>query len=170
MTFDLQPCLENERVRLRPLLDEDFEPLFSVASDPLIWEQHPASDRYKREVFQAFFDNGIACGGAFVIVDNQTEALIGSTRFYEYDAEGSEIVVGFTFFSRSHWGGPYNQATKRLMLDHAFEYVETVVLYAGPENYRSCRAIEKIGGIEDGRITQSDGSVSVRYVVHNAAR
>lgn len=170
MTFDLQPRLENEHVRLQPLRVENFEPLFSVASDPMIWDQHPASDRYKREVFRTFFDNAMACGGAFLIVDSQTDALIGSTRYYDYSPRLSEITVGFTFFTRSHWGAPHNRATKQLMLDHAFEWVETVALYAGPENYRSCRAIEKIGGVEDGRVTHPDGGVSLRYIVRHDAR
>jgi RimJ/RimL family protein N-acetyltransferase len=165
MMFDLQPDLENDRVRLGPMQDEDFEPLFLVASDPLIWEQHPANDRYKRDVFRAFFDAGMESGGAFIIIDKATEKMIGSSRYYEYDKVRSEIVVGFTFFARSHWGGPYNRATKHLMLDHAFRFVDNIVLYAGPNNHRSCRAIEKIGGVQDAILTKPDGDVSVRYVI-----
>lgn len=137
----------------------------TTASDPFIWEQHPASDRFKRDVFSDFYDKGIACDGALLIIDNQTDALIGSTRYYEYDEARLEIVVGYTFFAQSPWGEPYNRARKRLMLDYAFEHVATVALYAGPDNYRPCGAIKKIGGVEDGRITQPDGSVSVRYIV-----
>ncbi len=55
MSFDLQPVLEGELLRLRPLRPEDFHDLYAVASDPLIWEQHPASDRYKEDVFKEFF-------------------------------------------------------------------------------------------------------------------
>ena len=51
----LQPFLENENVQLVPLQENDFEALYEVASDPLIWEQHPSKDRYKIEVFTTFF-------------------------------------------------------------------------------------------------------------------
>ena len=55
--MNLQPTLENENVKLVPLQETDFERLYDVASDPLIWEQHPNKDRYKREIFQTFFFN-----------------------------------------------------------------------------------------------------------------
>lgn len=165
MICDLQPHLANERVTLRPLQAEDFSPLFEVASDPLIWAQHPAHDRYQPAVFRAFFDRAMASGGAFAIFDTHSGAIIGSTRFYDYDPRQSEIIIGYTFFARSHWGGPYNRAAKTLMLDHAFRFVSTIVLHAGPTNYRSCRAIEKIGGVLDGQVTHMDGTISQRYVV-----
>ena len=41
--MNLQPILENENVKLLPLQEDDFEVLYQVASDPLIWEQHPLS-------------------------------------------------------------------------------------------------------------------------------
>src|SRR4029077_16908153 len=50
MDFDLQPTLTGKLVQLRPLRPQDFDALFSSASDPKIWEQHPDSDRYQREV------------------------------------------------------------------------------------------------------------------------
>jgi hypothetical protein len=55
VSFDLQPVLKGELLWLRPLRLDDFPSLFAVAADPLIWEQHPAGDRYKEEVFKTFF-------------------------------------------------------------------------------------------------------------------
>jgi len=57
--IDLQPTLKGELIDLRPLRPGDFEDLFSAANDPLIWEQHPESDRYQRDVFQKFFDGAL---------------------------------------------------------------------------------------------------------------
>jgi RimJ/RimL family protein N-acetyltransferase len=62
--LDRQPVLEGERLRLRPLVPADWEALFAVASDPLIWEQHPAHDRWQEPVFRAFFDDALANKGA----------------------------------------------------------------------------------------------------------
>jgi N-acetyltransferase len=59
MSFDLQPVLKGDLLELRPLRREDFQALYAVASDPLIWEQHPAKDRYQEEVFHAFFRDAL---------------------------------------------------------------------------------------------------------------
>jgi N-acetyltransferase len=59
--------LKNEKVVLTPLVEDDFERLFQVAGDPLIWEQHPNPDRFKREVFQKYFEGAIQSEGAFLI-------------------------------------------------------------------------------------------------------
>ena len=145
--FDLQPTLSGSLVHLRPLRPNDFDTLFAVASDPLIWEQHPQSDRYKPDVFRGFFDSGIACGGALIAFDAADEHVIGSSRFHGYDPAEREIEIGWTFLARSHWGGSWNCEMKRLMLDHAFQWVDTVVFKIGAQNWRSRRAVEMIGAI-----------------------
>ena len=147
MPFDLQPVLRGELVELRPLHADDFDALYVVASDPLIWEQHPESTRWREEVFRRFFDNGLASGGALVAMDAHDGRIIGSSRFLAYVPERSEIEIGFTFLARECWGGRYNGEMKRLMLQHAFRFVDRVVFVVGAENHRSRRAVEKIGGV-----------------------
>src|SRR5262245_37320222 len=134
--FELQPHLVGSLVELRPLRPDDWSALFQVASDPLIWEQHPVYDRYKEQVFRKFFQGALDSGGAFVVLDRKTQHVIGSSRYCAYAPERSEIEIGFTFLARSHWGGQYNGEMKRLMLDHAFRFVDNVVLVVGPENLR----------------------------------
>jgi RimJ/RimL family protein N-acetyltransferase len=145
MTFDLQPRLAGTLIELRPLVPGDFEVLYAVARDPLIWEQHPERDRYEREVFQRYFDGGIESGGAFAILDRATGAVIGSTRYCNLDPAGRQVEIGWTFLARALWGGEYNRELKSLMLDHAFRFVERVVFVVGEHNRRSQRALEKIG-------------------------
>jgi len=167
--FDLQPNLKGKLIELRPLTPEDWADLFAVASDPLIWEQHPESDRYKEDVFRLFFKEALASGGAFVIMDTKSQRIIGSTRFYGYDPEKSEIEIGWTFLARNYWGGRYNRELKQLMLAHAFKFVENVVFYVGQTNVRSQKATEKVGGIKDGLVKKVYGnhppSLNVRYVI-----
>jgi RimJ/RimL family protein N-acetyltransferase len=167
--FDLQPNLKGELIELRPLTSKDWDDLFSVASDPLIWEQHPESDRYKQDVFRVFFREALESGEAFVVIDNKSQRIIGSTRFYGYDPEKSEIEIGWTFLARKYWGGRYNREMKQLMLAHAFKFVENVVLLVGPKNIRSQRATEKIGGIRSGMVEKVYGNrppaLNVRYVI-----
>jgi RimJ/RimL family protein N-acetyltransferase len=169
MSFDLQPRLKGELIELRPLTPADWQDLFAVASDPLIWEQHPESDRYRENVFKIFFREALESGGAFVIIDKKNQQIIGSTRFYGYDPEKSEIEIGWTFLARNYWGGRYNRELKQLMLDHAFKFVESVIFYVGEKNIRSQKATEKIGGIKDGLVQKVYGnrppSLNVRYVI-----
>jgi RimJ/RimL family protein N-acetyltransferase len=163
MSFDLQPSLEGERLRLRPLRPEDFHDLYAVASDPLIWEQHPNKDRFTEVVFKEFFREALESGGALIAVDSRDGKIIGSSRFHGYDGEKSEIEIGWTFLARSHWGGVYNGEMKRLMLRHAFRFVKSVIFLIGPQNVRSQRAIEKIGGAPAGTRTDSSGRESLAF-------
>ena len=166
--------MKGELVELRPLRQEDWGDLFAVASDPLIWEQHPESDRYKEDVFKIFFNGALESGGAFVIIDKQNQEIIGSTRFHGYDPAKSEIEIGWTFVARKYWGGRYNAEMKQLMLDHAFKFVENVVFFVGENNIRSRRATEKIGGIKSGIVEKVYGdrppSLNVRYVIKKPLR
>jgi RimJ/RimL family protein N-acetyltransferase len=147
MKFDLQPSLHNELIRIQPLENGDFEVLYAVAADPLIWEQHPNKERYQRDVFQNFFKGAIESKGAFRVLDNGNGELIGSSRYYDLDEAQRQVAIGYTFIARSRWGGNYNLALKTLMLDHAFRFVDRVIFHVGVDNWRSRRAMEKIGGI-----------------------
>ena len=173
MVFELQPHLKGELIELRPLKPDDWDELFAVASDSLIWEQHPERDRYKEDVFRIFFKDALESGGAFVIFDRQTQHIIGSTRFYGYDPEKSEIEIGWTFLARKYWGGRYNAEMKRLLLNHAFKFVESVVFFVGEDNVRSQKAMEKVGAIKVGTATRAYGNHpparNVKYVVRNSS-
>jgi RimJ/RimL family protein N-acetyltransferase len=169
MEFELQPILKGELIELRPLAPEDWDELFAVASDSLIWEQHPERDRYKEDVFRIFFKDALESGGAFVIIDRQTQHIIGSTRFYGYDPDKSEIEIGWTFLARKYWGGRFNAEMKRLLLNHAFKFVERVVFFVGEDNVRSQKAMEKIGAIKIGTATRTYGNhpptPNLKYVI-----
>jgi RimJ/RimL family protein N-acetyltransferase len=147
MTFDPQPTLEGRLLVLRPLRAEDWSDLFAVASDPLIWEQHPEPDRCREDVFRAFFAAALASGGALAAIDVKSGRIVGSSRFHGWDEDRSEVEIGWSFLARAHWGGRYNGEMKGLMLGHAFRFVESVVFLIGPGNLRSRRAIEKVGGV-----------------------
>ena len=163
MAFDLQPILQGELVELRPLRAEDFDALYKVASDPLIWEQHPENDRYREEVFRRFFRDALDSRGALLALDAKDGQVIGSSRFNAYDEAGSQIEIGWTFLARSHWGGQFNGEMKRLMLAHAFRFVESVTFAIGESNIRSQRAVEKIGGMRAGSRAEADGRHSFIY-------
>jgi N-acetyltransferase len=145
--FNLQPHLIGELLELRPLSADDWEGLFAAAADPMIWELHPAHDRYKEEVFREYFQEALASGGALVALDRKTQKIIGSSRYFWYGPEPSELEIGWTFLARAYWGGNYNGEMKRLMLHHAFTFADHVIFRVGTTNLRSRRALEKIGGV-----------------------
>jgi RimJ/RimL family protein N-acetyltransferase len=159
--FDLQPRLVGELIEVRPLAAEDWEGLFAVAADPLIWEQHPARDRYREEVFRDFFREALETGSAFVIIDRRSDQIIGSSRYFGFDPEESVVEIGWTFLARAYWGGNYNGELKRLMLDHAFRFVERVLFVIGVTNFRSQKAVEKIGAVRVGRRDKADAEGNV---------
>lgn len=158
--FELQPSLRGELLELRPLRPDDFADLYAAASDPGIWEQHPMSDRWKREVFEKFFAEALESGGALVAIDRKTGAVVGSSRYYGFDPERKTVVIGYTFLTRACWGGRHNAEFKALMLDHAFRFVDAVLFHVDETNARSRRAMEKIGGVLSGRLekTKPDGA------------
>lgn len=163
VSFDRQPTLRGDLLELRPLRADDFEALFRVAADPLIWEQHPERDRYQEATFRAFFEDALRSGGALVALDRTTGRIIGSSRYHGYDPERSVIEIGWTFLARAYWGGRYNGEMKRLMLEHAFKWVTRVIFVIGPDNRRSQRAVEKIGGVRAGTTTDQQGRERTVY-------
>ena len=164
--IDLQPTLTGDLIELRPLRPDDFDELFSAASDPLIWEQHPESDRYQRDVFQKYFDGALESTGAFAIIDRKLGRIIGSSRYCNLDLMNREVEVGWTFLERKFWGGGYNRELKKLMLDHAFRFVDRVVFVVGEKNLRSQKALEKIGAksLKKKHLPARDGTLAPNLV------
>jgi RimJ/RimL family protein N-acetyltransferase len=173
MPFELQPRLAGETLELRPMRPDDFSVLFAVASDRLIWEQHPASDRYREDVFRNFFRDALASGGALVVLERSDDSsaegrMIGSSRYNAYDEVKGEIEIGWTFLARSHWGGATNRELKRLMLGHAFRFVQAVLFHVGPRNFRSQRAMEKVGAVRAGTRLDPSGREDVVFRIEAA--
>lgn len=143
----LQPTLANELVQIIPLKESDFDELFLVASDQLLWEQHPEKERYKKDVFQEFFNVAIASNSAFKVIDVKTGNTIGSSRYYECNETEKSVAIGYTFIDRKYWATPYNRALKNLMITYAFQFVDRILFHVGDTNFRSQKAVEKLGAV-----------------------
>ncbi|NVZ69245.1 GNAT family N-acetyltransferase [Pseudomonas costantinii] len=144
-SLPLSTSIVGKSLELRPLQTRDFKPLYGVASDPLIWAQHPSPTRYQEPVFREWFDAALV-SNALVVIDRGSQQIVGSSRYYEFSEEKREVAIGYTFLSRDKWGGSANGELKRLMLTHAFQWVDTVWFHVAGQNIRSQRAMEKIGG------------------------
>src|SRR5262249_46855708 len=123
----------------------------------------------QEEVFKVFFREALESRGALLALDRQDGRAIGSSRFHGYDEGKSEVEIGWTFLARSHWGGAYNGEMKRLMLRHAFRFVNGVIFLGGPPNFGSERAVEKIGGTRAGTRLDGSGRESLVYRIEASA-
>ena len=140
--------LEDCFLSLSQIKKESFEDLYLVASDPVIWEQHPESDRWKKEKFSIFFFFFLPNKfGLLLIFDTHNNPIFGSTRFYSYNKIDKAIRIGFTFISQKYWGTSTNFYVKKMMLDYTFKYLEKVYFDIGTNNFRSRKAVEKLGAI-----------------------
>ena len=167
-----QPTLEGETLLLRPLRADDWDALYAVASDPLIWAVHPGHDRWQEEVFREFFANAMHHRGALVVIDKASCAIIGSSRYQGLDdADGGSVEIGWTFVARDYWGGATNRELKRLMLNHALASVARVDFRVGEDNVRSRGAMVKIGGRLSDRFEVAEmAGKPVRHVIYEIDR
>jgi N-acetyltransferase len=84
--------------------------------------------------------------GALLVTDKASGEVIGTSRYYGWNPDQREVAIGYTFLVRSHWGGATNREMKQLMLSHAFRWAKVVWFHVGKNNWRSRRAMEKVGG------------------------
>ena len=168
MNFNFRPThLKNNIVQLSPLQEIDFDRLFAVGCDPEIWKQHPISTRYQEPVFRTYFEGAIASKGAFLITETETNEVVGCSRFYDFNADEKSIKIGYTFIGTKYWGKNINKNIKKLMIDYVFETLENVIFEVGAQNYRSQKAIEKIGAVKIGEreitLHQEDSKLNYLY-------
>ena len=172
VTTDLQPTLVGDNLLLRPLTGDDWEAMYAVASDPLLWEVHPAWDRYKEPVFREYFAGAMKSRGALAVIDRASGSIIGGSRYANFVPERNEIEIGWSFLARDYWGGTYNREMKTLMLSHAFRFFDSIRFNIGATNVRSRRAIEKIGARLDGDYNAEaiNGVPPVLHVIYRLSR
>jgi N-acetyltransferase len=99
------------------------------------------------------------------VLDRKTQKIIGSSRFTGFKPD--QIEIGWSFLARSHWGGQYNREMKRLMLDYAFQFVDSAIFLVGATNLRSRKALEKIGAVlTDRRQEKNLNGTIIDHVVY----
>lgn len=145
MAFEFQPNLVGELTTLRPMTRADFGPLCEIASDAELWAQHPVPELTQSGVFTTNLEDALGDEGGLTVLDSSTGIIIGYSRFSQRFSGSDAVEIGWTMLARSHWGGTYNGDMKRAMLEHAFASFPAVTFRVGEENWRSRRALEKIG-------------------------
>jgi RimJ/RimL family protein N-acetyltransferase len=108
--------LSGTLVELRPLQEHDVPALQAIASDPQLWEQHPAKDRTSPLVFRRWMDDALASGGALTVIGRTEDRIIGSSRFDRGRSQrGSPEWAGSWVFSSGPMTGISVTASARAM-------------------------------------------------------
>ncbi len=165
MTFDFNEkyILENEKIILKPLEETDFEKLlvFSL-NEPEIWKYSLVDaigeNRLKNYINLALQGRNNKNEYPFVVIEKESNKIIGSTRFYDIQLNNKTSQLGFTWYGKEFQGTGVNKHCKYLLLKFAFEKIgfERIEFRADNNNERSIRAMKSIGCTIEG-ILRSNG-------------
>lgn len=161
--------LQDEHVVLEPLNLDHVEPLERAAADGELWRlwftSVPAPGGMRAYVEAALAARQAGSALPFAVRDRRDDAIVGSTRFCDFQPELPRVEIGYTWYAASRQRSPVNTACKRLLLAHAFEALECVAVQfcTDRHNHASQRAIERLGARRDGILRahrlRVDGSV-----------
>ncbi|MFB6183537.1 MAG: GNAT family N-acetyltransferase [Haloarculaceae archaeon] len=158
--MDVTPVtLDGDYVRLEPLsLDDHLDGLQEAGAHPGLFRWFP-KDRSSPDAMRAFVEEALAAQRAgtalpFATVLQETDEVIGSTRFGNVAPEHRRVEIGWTWITPSHQRTPANTEAKYHMLAHAFEQWECVrvELKTDARNRQSIDAIRRIGATEEGTL------------------
>ncbi len=154
--FDKEYILENDRVMLRLLVEDDIETLrhFSI-EEPEIWKYNPI-----KKDGDYFFDylNGALVAHAnkteypFIVFDKVQGKYAGVTRFYDVNLPMKRLQIGYTWYGKDFHGTGMNKDCKFLLLQFAFDELgmERVGFAANNTNEKSIAAMKSIGCTVEG--------------------
>ena len=159
MDFDFkgEHILENEIVRLRPLVIEDFGLLLEFSTnEPTIWKYNiGGADGI--ENLKIYIENAVnqrynEREYPFIVFDKIANKYVGSTRFYDFQFKRKTVEIGYTWYGKDYQGTGINKNCKFLMLDFAFEYLDMdrVGFRANSKNDRSINAMKSLGCTVEG--------------------
>lgn len=161
--------LENDIVKLRPLVVEDIELLLPFSNnEPELWKYSlvPANGltNLKTYINKALKDRELGFSLPFIVFDKRTNEFAGSTRFYDIQEHHQTTQLGFTWYGKKFQGTGLNQNCKWLMLNFAFDImkVKRVEFRADANNARSIAAMKSLGCVEEGVLRSNCDSVHGR--------
>jgi N-acetyltransferase len=169
--------LQGYGVRLEPLTAKHADGLRLAASDGELWNVWYALvpepndvEKYIEHALQGLQNNTML---PWAVVDSETGSVIGSTRYHDIMTDVDRVEIGYTWYAAHLQGTHVNPACKLLLMTHAFDVLGCAVVGLRTDNFnfRSQRAIERLGAKKDGVIRhhalRRDGTVrdSVMYSI-----
>ena len=169
--------LEGHGVRLEPLTMEHADALAVAAADGKLWElwytSVPDASGPATYIQQALDGQKAGHMLPWVVRELTTNHVVGTTRYHDVVAVIDRVEIGYTWYAESWQRSHVNSACKLLLMTHAFETLRCAVVGLRTDNFnfRSQRAIERLGAKKDGvlrhHFARRDGTVrdSVMYSI-----
>ncbi|WP_141434415.1 GNAT family N-acetyltransferase [Bacillus sp. 03113] len=148
--------LKGQRVKLVPMHIDHIEGLFEAGMNDQIWAYMPMKvetiDDVKRLVDDALSARDQGLEFPYIIIDQETEKIVGSSRFLNISKLNRSLEIGWTWYNPSVWRTRINTECKYLLLSYCFEALSTirVEFKTDSRNTRSQRAIERLGAVKEG--------------------
>ncbi|MEK5080009.1 GNAT family protein [Solibacillus sp. FSL W7-1436] len=148
--------LENDIIKLRPVQLSDIEAITNAADDERIWE-HMSVTLLSREAVQNYIGNAVkerdkGISYMFAVIDKKTDTIVGCTSFLDISFPHKRLEIGATWYNPTVWRSAINTNCKFLLFQYCFEVLKLnrIQIKTGHENYRSQKAIERIGAVKEG--------------------
>ncbi|MCP1164234.1 MULTISPECIES: GNAT family N-acetyltransferase [Bacillus] len=149
----------HERAQLRLIDSDDVETLFSIVEGNRdIWA-YLISKMDSVQDMQQYVQKAIKSYGRgneipFVVVDQQTNTIVGSTRLYNISVEDKTVELGQTWYHPSVQRTSINTECKYMLLQYAFEklHMLRVQIKTDARNEKAQRAIERLGAVKEGML------------------
>jgi RimJ/RimL family protein N-acetyltransferase len=155
--MNIEPVtLRGATVRLEPMTIGHAPALARVGLEPDLWRWIPTpvttADEMHAYVASALDESRRGVSLPFVIIDQASDQIIGSTRYANIDAIDRRVEIGWTWITSAFQRTAANTEAKLLLLTHAFETLRTnrVEFKTDALNERSRNAIKRIGAVEEG--------------------
>ena len=148
--------LEGYGVRLEPLTRDHAQGLSAAAADGELWKlwftSVPAPSQTSDYIEAALAGQSAGDMLPWTVRELATGTVIGSTRYHDIVPAADRVEIGYTWYARRCQRTAINSSCKLLLLNHAFETLrcKVVGLRTDNFNFRSQRAIERLGARRDG--------------------
>ncbi len=149
--------LEDERVLLRPLREDDYPHLLPFAlHEPQLWKYSIKSGAGEEGLKQLIQETLQARKEGkeypFIVWDKKAKQYAGSTRFYDIQLPYQTVQLGYTWYGEAFQRTGLNRHCKYLLLSFAFEELDMirVEFRADATNDRSINAMKAIGCVPEG--------------------
>lgn len=164
--FDEIPCLENDRVILRPVAEGDAEALREMTLNPAVYRYLPTflyeqQDPDIHAVIRGFYGDLFRKKQSLILAVCRKEApetFCGLAEFYGSRNILHKTSIGYRL-SEQFWGMGIAAQTVTLMTDYLFTETDTELVTASTmvENAASARVLEKNGFLRIARVPEDWG-------------
>ncbi|MGF1835152.1 GNAT family N-acetyltransferase [Photobacterium sanguinicancri] len=150
--------LRGNNVTLIPLKKEHAKALVQAASDGELWNlwytSIPNEEKVDAYIETALSEKEQGRSLPFVVIDNQTQKVIGTTRYCNADYTNHRVEIGYTWYAKRYQRTAVNTDCKYLLLTHAFENLSAIAVQFCTHwhNQSSRNAIARLGAKQDGVI------------------